>query len=95
MVEEEISAGALFFMTFDFAKYFPLLKEMNIQFKKMVLSDLTIEISMSKEEADRISREADESGKADFTLTAELKDEKNDIVAITKGLFQIRTFKKP
>ncbi len=91
----DISAGGLFFMSFDFTKYFPLLKEMNIQYKKMVLSDVTLEISMSKDEAERISKEADENGKADFKLTSKLKDEEGDIVAVTKGLFQIRTFKKP
>lgn len=86
----EIPGGALYMTTFDVLKYYPVIKEMKICFLKPVKTDAYIEISMSKSEKDRICQQADQNGKAEFILTGEIKDEDNQIVATSHGVYQIR-----
>ena len=90
----EIPGGAVFLTSFDISKYYPLVKEMNIRFLKPATSDLTIELSLSEDKVSRIIADADENGKADFTLEGELKDESGRVVAVSSGVYQIRTIGK-
>ena len=77
----EVPVGALYVTTFDVTKYYPIIKEMNIQFVRLAKTDVTIELSISEEEAARIQAEAEEKGKAEFVLEGEVKDESGDVVA--------------
>lgn len=86
----EIPGGALFLTTFDATKFYPVVKEMSIQFKRPALTDVTVEMHMSLEEADRIVNEAEEKKKAEFTLLAEVKDAGGKIVAVSIGVYQLR-----
>ncbi|MBI5252546.1 MAG: YiiD C-terminal domain-containing protein [Desulfomonile tiedjei] len=86
----EMPGGALFLTTFDMTKYYPIVKEMNVQFRRPALSDCTVEVSISESEADRIRDEADKNGKAEFILEAEIKDQSGEVVARSRGIYQIR-----
>jgi thioesterase domain-containing protein len=86
----EVPGGSLFYTSFDPTKYYPIVKDMYIRFRRPAASDVTIEIRMSDEEAKRIQAEADQNGKADFILEGEIKDETGEIVALSKGTYQIR-----
>ena len=54
-------------------------------------TDITVEASMSEEEAARIAAAADEHGKADYDLVMELKDTDGNVVAISTNRYQMRS----
>jgi thioesterase domain-containing protein len=86
----EISGGVIHGASFDTEKYVPIVKEVSIRFRRPALTDVTLEVTMTKEEADRIVKEAAEKGKADFVLNLEIKDAGGEVVSIVSGTWQIR-----
>ncbi|MBW1813792.1 MAG: PaaI family thioesterase [Deltaproteobacteria bacterium] len=86
----EVPGGSLFYTSFDPTKYYPIVKDMYIRFRRPAATDVTIEMRMSEEEVDRVQAEADKNGKADFILEGEIKDETGEVVALSKGTYQIR-----
>ena len=88
----EVPGGALYLTSFDITKYYPIVKEMTIQYVRPAKTAITIEITMDAEEVDRIQTETDVNGKSEFILEGEIKDEKNEVVAKTKAIYQLRAF---
>ena len=86
----EMSGGIIYMVCFDTSNYFPVVKEITIRFRRPVLTDVTVEMAMGEEEAKKIQAEADEKGKADYTMDLEIKDESGEAVALVSGLWQIR-----
>lgn len=86
----EVPGGTLFSTSFDVTKYYPIVKEMSIRFRRPAATDITLEMTMSEDEVDRIQTEAEDNGKADYVLEGELKDESGEVVALSKGVYQIR-----
>lgn len=87
----EMPGGALFLTTFDAEKYYPVVKEMTIQYRRPARTDCTVEVSISESEAQRIREEAEKNGKAEFTLECEIRDQHGEVVATTRGIYQLRT----
>lgn len=90
----EILGGVIALASFDAAKYFPLVKKVDIEFVGMARTDLRAEATLPDEEIDRIAAEAAERGKADFTLDAVVTDDAGQTVAVTHGLYQLRAHGK-
>jgi acyl-coenzyme A thioesterase PaaI-like protein len=88
----EVLGGIIPLITFDTAKYFPLVKNLEIQFVAMAKSDVRAEASLDDETIARVEAEAAERGKADFTLEAVVTDTDGQTVATTRGLYQLRAF---
>jgi thioesterase domain-containing protein len=86
----DYAGGVLFYSSFDIKKYYPVLKEVTIAFKKPGTTDITCEASMSPAQVEQIKSITDETGKADWVLDLELKDTKGDICSIVHGIFQMR-----
>lgn len=86
----EIVGGIMWGLMFDVEKFYPVVKEVNIQFKRPAMTDVSLEKEFSKEEANRIQEKAEKDGKADYELELELKDTTGEIVAVVKGVWQIR-----
>ena len=86
----DFAGGVLFYSAFDLRKYYPLLKEVTITFKRPATTDITVETSMTPEQAEGIKKIADETGKADWALDLELKDEQGNICCIAHANFQMR-----
>ncbi len=86
----EFPGGTLFSTTFDASRYYPIVKGVDISFRKFAGTDITVEASMSEEEAARIAAAADEHGKADYDLVMELKDTDGNVVAISTNRYQMR-----
>ena len=87
----EINGGVIHICAFDIQKFVPIVKEINIRFRRPAFTDITVEVSLEKEEADRIEKEAEEKGKADFEMELNLVDANGEVVSIVKGVWQIRT----
>ncbi len=86
----EIPGGALFMTSFDVQRFFPIVKEMNLRFRRPATGDILVEARMSAEQIAEISTQAAEDGKADYRLDLELTDSSGEIVAISQGLYQMR-----
>lgn len=86
----EMPAGALYLTTFDVSRYYPIVKEMNIRFRRPARTDITAELTMTAEQAQNIQKKVDQQGKADYTLEIELQDADGTVVASGKGIYQLR-----
>ncbi len=86
----ECMGGAIYGVAFDVQRFYPIVKEVTIKFRRPAATDVTLELEMGEEEADRIQQEAEEAGKADFTLDLELKDTNGEVVSSVHGIWQIR-----
>ncbi len=88
----EVPGGVLAYTTFDAARFYPVVKEMNIKFVRPATTDVTVESVMSQAESDRLAQEAEETGKASFTLDGEILDANGKVVAKTQGFYQLRKY---
>ena len=86
----EFSGGVIFAACFDHAKYFPIVKEFSIRYRRPATTDMYLDVSLSPDEAAHISARADEKGKADFSLDLELKDESGQVCCTARGTWQLR-----
>ncbi len=86
----ETVGGVLYGVSFDRQKFFPIVTEVTIRFRRPALSDVTVEVGLDEQEAARIQAEAERKGKASFTLNLELKDVGGEVVSEVEGTWQIR-----
>jgi thioesterase domain-containing protein len=86
----EVPGGALYLTTFDVSRYYPIVKEMNIRFRRPAATDITVALSISEKKVQAIQTEAAKNGKAEYTLETELKDAEGTVVALGKGIYQLR-----
>jgi thioesterase domain-containing protein len=86
----EMLGGALSLVTFELGDLVPLVKDVQIRFRRPASSPVRASTSLAPEEAARVLREARETGKGEFILHAELVDESGELVATTVGTYQLR-----
>lgn len=89
----ELPGGALFLSSFDVNRFYPVIREMNIRYHRAARTDAFVTQTLSRDEIDRITREAEQNGKSDFTLFCEITDAQDTVVADSTGLYQIRAIK--
>jgi len=89
----EFAGGIIHGVAFDYNKFFPIVKEVTIRYLKAAKTDVTLEVEMSAENADRIQATADREGKCDFELDLALKDGDDQTVAEVHGVWQLRKFR--
>lgn len=88
----EVPGGTIFLTSFDAKKYYPIVKDLQIRFRRPATTDITVEVRISDDEIARITAEADANGKADYGWECELKDETGEVVAISRNTYQMRAF---
>lgn len=86
----EVPGGVVALSTFDPAAYYPIIKGMEIQFRRPATTDVTVEVSLAADEVARIRTEADEHGKADWSWSSELRGADGEVVATTQNHYQLR-----
>lgn len=89
-VAAEILGGIIGLTTFDRAKYFPLVKNIDIKFVSMARSEIRAQAALDDETIAHVEAEAAQRGKADFTLEAVVTDADGQTIATTRGLYQLR-----
>jgi thioesterase domain-containing protein len=87
----EIPGGALFLTSFDAQRFYPIVKEMNLRFRRPATGDIRVEASLTDEEIQRLQKQATEEGKAEYVLQLQLTDDSGEVVAESRGLYQLRT----
>ena len=86
----EIPGGALFMTSFDVTRFYSIVKEMNLRFRRPAKGDICVEARLSAEQIEQLQNEAQANGKADYLLELELTDASGEIVALSRGLYQLR-----
>ncbi|MDO8695783.1 MAG: YiiD C-terminal domain-containing protein [Pseudomonas sp.] len=86
----EIPGGALFMTSFDVTRFYPIVKEMNLRFRRPAKGDICVEARLSTEQIEQLQNEAQANGKADYLLELELTDANDEVVALSRGLYQLR-----
>ena len=86
----ELPGGALFLSSFDSSRFYPIVRDAQIRFRRPAKTDVRVDVSISEEEVQRVQKETEEQGKCDFELESELRDENGEVVAISKIMYQLR-----
>jgi acyl-coenzyme A thioesterase PaaI-like protein len=86
----EMLGGALSLATFDPARYYPIVKDLRIDFRRPATSAVTARTSLDEAEIDRVLVVDEIDGKGLFVLRSELTDADGTLVASTEGTYQIR-----
>ena len=87
----EVPGGALYLTSFDTDRFYPVVKEMTIRFLKPALTEATVEIGLDEATIAGIEAEASRHGKADYILESEIRDQAGQVVAASRGIYQLRT----
>ncbi|MDM8348396.1 YiiD C-terminal domain-containing protein [Pseudomonas sp. sp1636] len=86
----EIPGGALFLTSFDSQRFYPVIKEMNLRFRRPAMGDIQVEARLDAGQIERLQSEAHSQGKADYLLQLQLTDASGEVVAESRGLYQLR-----
>lgn len=86
----EIPGGALFLTSFDASRFYPVIKEMNLRFRRPATGDIHVEARLSADEIARLEEEATRLGKAEYLLELPLTDGAGEVVAQSRGHYQLR-----
>jgi thioesterase domain-containing protein len=86
----EYIGGPIFVASFDYTRFYPIVKAINIQFRRPAKTDVTVEAILSESEVDAIQREADAKGKADWKMDLEIKDKAGEVCCLIQGVWQLR-----
>ena len=87
----EIPGGALFLTSFDSQRFYPVVKEMNLRFRRPASGDVRVEARLAAEWIEQLQSEAAAQGKAEYLLELQLTDDSGQVVAESRGLYQLRT----
>ena len=88
----EVPGGTIFLTSFDATNYYPIVKDLQIRFRRPAMTDITVEVRIDEDEVARITAEAEANGKADYAWECELRDTSGEVVAISQNTYQMRAF---
>jgi len=88
----ECSGGILWYVSFDTKRFYPIVKEVSITYKRPATTDVTLEVQLSEEEARAMQEETDKVGKKDWVMDLELKDEQGQVCCVVQGTWQLRKY---
>lgn len=86
----EFPGGPLLLSTFGVRRYIPIVTSLDLEFVKAAKTDVTIELTMAADEAERIEAETIAEGEAEFVLNGDLKNTEGEVVARSKARYVMR-----
>lgn len=86
----EVLGGVMAAVTFDVTRFYPLVKGLEIDFKRPAQSDVFAEARLDEETIASASAAADADGRGPYELHATVTDAQGTVVATTVGQYQIR-----
>lgn len=86
----ELPGGAMSLATFDPERFYPIVREMHIDFRAPTRTDAHVEVTLGDAEVDRIRTEAEEHGRANWSWRCEVTDTEGTVVAVTENHYQLR-----
>ncbi|HPR54988.1 MAG TPA: YiiD C-terminal domain-containing protein [Deltaproteobacteria bacterium] len=88
----EFSGGVIYYVSFDHTKFYPIVKEVFIQYRRPATGDVYLDVELSSEQVDGIQNSAESHGKQDWTMELEIKDESGQVCCSVRGTWQLRRF---
>jgi len=88
----EFSGGVIYYVSFDHTKFYPIVKDVSIRYRRPATGDVFLEVGLTAEQVEEIQRSAEEKGKQDWTMDLELKDADGQVCCLVHGTWQIRKF---
>jgi len=85
----ELPGGIISSICFD-KRFFPILKDLKIDFIRVAKSDVTVEFEIAPAQLKQLESEASEQGKSSFVLEGKIKDIDDVVVATSYANYQIR-----
>jgi thioesterase domain-containing protein len=86
----EMLGGALFFPSFDAARFYPTVKDVQIRYRRPATTDVRAQAELDATTIERMQHEVETVGKTEFVLDAVLTETTGRVVATTRGTYQIR-----
>lgn len=86
----EYIGGPIYVASFDYTRFYPIVKAINIQFRRPATTDVTVEATLSEAEVNAIQGEAEAKGKADWKMDLEIKDQAKTVCSLIQGVWQLR-----
>ena len=86
----ELPGGVIYLSSFDARRFYPIVKDMRIRFRRPATTDISVEVHLSEAEIQRIQAETETNGKCDFEWDTELKDSHGEVVALSHNIYQLR-----
>ncbi len=86
----EIPGGALFLTSFDVERFYPIVKSLNLRFLRPATGDIRVEARLAEATRTQLQRDAEITGKAEFTLELQLLDDNAGVAAESQGVYQLR-----
>lgn len=86
----EVIGGVMAAVTFDMTKVLPVVKSMEIDFKRPARSDVTAEARLDQATIERATEAAERDGKGPYELRATVTDAEGTVVATTVAQYQVR-----
>jgi len=88
----EFSGGVIYYVSFDHSKFYPIVKEVSIQYRRPAIEDVFLEVELTALQVDEIQRSAETKEKADWSMDLEIKDSNGQICSTIHGIWQLRKF---
>ncbi|MFT7374392.1 MAG: acyl-coenzyme A thioesterase PaaI-like protein [Oleiphilaceae bacterium] len=85
----ELPGGITSILRFD-ERFFPILKDLKIEFLKMAKTDVTVEFGLSEKQLKQLEKDAINDGRCAVVLEGEIKDMSGDVVAKSYATYQVR-----
>lgn len=89
----DITGGVLLLASFDRQRFYPILKQMQMDFSAPAQTDITLRYDLKQDALLHADQQASSHGKAQFMLEGQLCDSNGLVVAVAHGVFQIRALK--
>jgi len=86
----EVLGGVICHPSFDLARYYPTVKSLTIDFRRPATTAVRAEASLTPDAIERIRGTAESEGRAEFELEAVITDASGEVVATTRGTYQLR-----
>ena len=86
----EVLGGILALIAFDQNQFYPLVKDMSIQYKAPAKSEVRAQAELSDDDIARIESEAAQNGKSEYIVEAVVTDADGTVVATTRATCQLR-----
>ncbi len=85
----ELPGGIISILSFD-DRFFPILKDLKIDFVKMAKTDVTVEFEISEKKLKQLESDTIKNGRCAFVLEGEIKDKSGEVVAKSYANYQVR-----
>lgn len=86
----EVPGGALAVQLFDPARFYPVIKDMSVQYLRPARSDVTVAAEITPDEVRRILAETESQGKSEFVMELAVTDADGVVVMTSTGHYQLR-----